>query len=136
MSDVTQGGLDSCQVCELVGLYLLQEMKTNFPMLNFGLYRDDGLACHKRIPGPTLEKHKKDIIHLFHENDLKITIETGMKSVDFLDITLDLNKGNYKPYKKTTMNSSMSIKNQITLRQCLNRYLTLLIIGYKEFQVG
>ena len=29
-----------------------------------------------------------------------ITIETGMKIVDFLDITLDLTKESYKPYKK------------------------------------
>ena len=101
LSDVTQGGLDSCQVCELVGLFLLQQMKENFPLLDFGLYRDDGLACHRRIPGPTLEKHKKDIIKLFQQNGLQITIETSMKTVDFLDITLDLSKENFKPYKKT-----------------------------------
>ena len=75
-------------------------MKESFPMLDFGLYRDDGLACHKRIPGPTLEKIKKNIILLFKENNLNITIETGMKRVDFLDITLDLSKENHKPYKK------------------------------------
>ena len=75
-------------------------MKESFPLINFGLYRDDGLGCHKRIPGPTLEKIKKEIIQLFKENKLNITIETSMKTVDFLDITLDLVKENYKPYKK------------------------------------
>ena len=75
-------------------------MRETFPMLDFGLYRDDGLASHKRIPGPTLDKMKKDIIQLFKKNGLTITIETGMKIVDFLDITLDLAKENYKPYKK------------------------------------
>ena len=100
LSDVTQGGLDSCQVCELVGLYLLHQMREAFPMLDFGLYRDDGLAAHKRIAGPTLERLKKEIIQLFKRNGLTITIETGMKIVDFLDITLDLTKESYKPYKK------------------------------------
>ena len=100
LSDVTQGGLDSCQVCELVGLFILRQMKEEFPFLDFGLYRDDGLACHKRIPGPQLEKCKKDIIKLFFKNGLKITIETNMKTVDFLDITFDLNEENFKPYRK------------------------------------
>ena len=48
LSDVTQGGLDSCQVCELVGLFLLHQMKGKFPNLPFGLYRDDGLSCHEK----------------------------------------------------------------------------------------
>ena len=100
LSDVTQGGLDSCQICELVGLYLLQQMRDKFPMMNFGLYRDDGLACHKRIPGPTLEKYRKGIIKLFKENDLKITIQTGLKTVDFLDVTFNLTTETFSPYKK------------------------------------
>ena len=100
LSDVTQGGLDSCQVCELVGLYLLHLMKTRFPVMNFGLYRDDGLACHRRIPGPTLDKYRKEIIKLFKENELDITIDTGLKNVDFLDVTFNLNTETYRPYKK------------------------------------
>ena len=100
LSDVTQGGLDSCQVCELVGLFLLHQMRDKFPMLNFGLYRDDGLAYHKRMPGPSLDRIRKEIIKLFQDNGLKITIETSMKTVDFLDVTLNLINEDYKPYKK------------------------------------
>ena len=100
LSDVTQGGLDSCQICELVGLYLLEKMRDKFPMMNFGLYRDDGLACHRRIPGPTLERYKKGIIQLFKDNGLKITIETGLKTVDFLDVTFNLATETFSPYKK------------------------------------
>ena len=100
LSDVTQGGLDSCQVCELVGLYLLHQMREKFPALNFGLYRDDGLAVHKRIPGPQLERCKKDITGLFRNNGLEITISTGLKSVDFLDVTFNLTTETYQPYTK------------------------------------
>ena len=110
-------------------------------MLTFGLYRDDGLACHKRIPGPALEKHKKDNINLFHENDLKITIETGMKSVDFLDITLDLNKGNYKPYKKPNNEllyvHKKSNHPQTVLKQVpnsVNHRLQRISSGIEEFE--
>ena len=75
-------------------------MKDNFPLLNFGLYRDDGLACHRRIPGPTLDRYRKDIEKLFNNNGLKITIDTGLKSADFLDVTFNLTEEIYKPYKK------------------------------------
>ena len=59
LSDVTLGGLDSSQVCELVGLFLLYQVKENFLFLNNGLYRDDGLACYKKMPGPIFERMKK-----------------------------------------------------------------------------
>ena len=75
-------------------------MKEHFPMIPFGLYRDDGCGCHRRISGPTLEKHKKGIVKLFKENGLDITIETGLKSIDFLDVTFNLSEDSYKPYKK------------------------------------
>ena len=75
-------------------------MKDKFPWHNMGLYRDDGLACYKRMPGPLLERRKKEIIKLFQENGLQITIATNLKSVDFLDVNLNLCTEKHKPYKK------------------------------------
>jgi hypothetical protein len=46
------------------------------------------------------EQIKKQICKVFANNGLKITIEANMKSVDFLDITLDLRTGTFKPYMK------------------------------------
>ena len=43
---------------------------------------------------------KKKICKVFSENNLKITIEANMKVVNFLDITLDLERGLFKPYMK------------------------------------
>jgi len=57
--DVTMGSYDGAEVCELVGVYLLFLMKENFPTLDFGLYRDDGLGCYKNMPGPKMNKLKK-----------------------------------------------------------------------------
>ena len=37
---------------------------------------------------------------MFSKNGLKITIEANKKIVNFLDVTLNLNKGSYKPYAK------------------------------------
>ena len=43
---------------------------------------------------------KKEVCKIFQKNDLSITIEVNLKVVNFLDITLDLNSGVFKPYMK------------------------------------
>ena len=40
------------------------------------------------------------IIKIFGDQGLKITIDIGLTRVNFLDITLDLETGLYKPYRK------------------------------------
>ena len=47
--DVTMGSFDGAEVCELVGLYLLNKIKPLLDSNNIGLCRDDGLAIvHKQ----------------------------------------------------------------------------------------
>lgn len=53
--DVSLGSLDSAEICDLVGLYLLSQMKSLIPQEQLGLYRDDGLAVVD-LPGPEIEK--------------------------------------------------------------------------------
>ena len=98
--DVTMGAPDGAEVCELVGLYLIDEIKTKYPELNFGLYRDDGLAAHNRIPARRLDQIRKGLHALFKEHGLRITIETDQTVTNFLDITLDLANNTYAPYRK------------------------------------
>ena len=43
---------------------------------------------------------KKRIQKIFKENGLEITIRCNLKIVDYLDVTLNLNDGSYKPYRK------------------------------------
>ena len=47
--DVTIRAPDRAEVGELVGLFLLNQVNNNFPDLDYGLYRDDGLATHRHI---------------------------------------------------------------------------------------
>ena len=54
------------EIAELVGLYLLHQLKCGFPTVDFGLYRDDGLGAHPYIPGPQLERIRKGIIQFFN----------------------------------------------------------------------
>ena len=57
--DVSMGSYDGCEVCELVGLYIIDTLKQKHPEIDFGLYRDDGLGTLKRTPKTKLEKLKK-----------------------------------------------------------------------------
>ena len=99
--DVTMGAPDGAEVCELVGLFLLNEVKEKFPELDFGLYRDDGLAAHRRIPGPRMDRIKKDLIALFRKHGLKITFEPPNQTIStYLDVTFDLAKETIAPYRK------------------------------------
>ena len=99
--DCTMGAYDGAEVAEMVGLFMLDKIRIQFPELNFGLYRDDGLAVHKHnMPGPERDRLRKRIIQLFKDNGLKITIETNLSRVNFLDVTLDVLSGKYWPYSK------------------------------------
>ena len=65
-----------------------------------GLYRDDGLASIQDANGPKLDRLRKNIIAIFQNEGLKITIDTNLTTTDFLDATLDLSTGKYYPYRK------------------------------------
>ena len=98
--DVTMGSYDGAEVCELVGIYLLHQVNTEFPNINFGLYRDDGLGNYTSMPGPTTERTRKAIIKIFKKNGLNITIDMNMIQSNFLDVSLNIETGKYKPYRK------------------------------------
>ena len=98
--DVTMGAYDGAEVCELIGIFMLHKLSTQYKKGDIGLYRDDGLAILKNISGSESERMKKNIQSTFKENGLEIIIECNKKIVNFLDITINLNDGTYKPYHK------------------------------------
>ena len=96
--DVTMGSYDGAETCELVGAFLLHNIKEKYGN-NFGLYRDDGLGISNASPRQ-VEMIKKDLCKIFNKYGLKITIEANKKIVNFLDVTLNLANGTYLPYTK------------------------------------
>ena len=58
------------------------------------------IGYYKNIPGPESERLKKSIVKFFGDNGLNITIEFNMNTVNFLDVTFDMNSGKYWPYMK------------------------------------
>eukprot|EP00794_Sanderia_malayensis_P007476 gene7476-biopygen6026 len=100
MFDVTMGSFDGAEICELVGLFILNQLCTKYGRDNIGLYRDDGLAIFKNITGPQADRIRKDITKHFKQHGLNITIQTNLKIVNYLDVTLNLINDSYYPYRK------------------------------------
>ena len=100
MFDVTMGSFDGAEVCELIGLFILNILSDKYGKNNVGLYRDDGLVLLRNTSGPQSERTRKDITREFKKQGLDITISTNLKICNFLDVTLNLKDGTYYPYRK------------------------------------
>ena len=58
------------------------------------------LAVTEGLSGLEIEKLKKDVVKRFNNCGLNITIEADLHTVNYLDITFDLRKNTFLPYKK------------------------------------
>ena len=94
---VTMGSFNGAETCELVGSFLLSQLK--HLNINVGLYQDDGLAITNASPRD-IENTKKEICRIFNNNRLRITIEANKKIINFLDVTFNLNQNTYQPFTK------------------------------------
>ena len=94
------GAYNGAEVCKLVGTYMLSLISEKYNKKDFGLYRDDRLGVVKNKGGLKTEKTKKNIQKIFKENELDLFIHCNMKIVNYLDVSLNLNNSNYKPYHK------------------------------------
>ena len=97
--DVTMGSYDGAEICELVGLFILNSLQTLFGK-DVGLYRDDGLAVLNTKSGRLGDKARQDLTRAFNDLGLNITTLTNQQSTNFLDVTFDLTNNSYKPYRK------------------------------------
>lgn len=100
MFDVTMGSFDGAEICELVGLLILDELRSEFRNDCIGLYRDDGLAAFRNMGPRSADKLKSRFIKCFDNLGLKITIETNQTIVNYLDVTFNLRNDSFYPYRK------------------------------------
>ena len=98
--DVTMGSFDNAEVCELVRLFILQQLSQVITSNAMGLYRDDGLAILRNTSGPGVERIRKNTSETFQQHGLQVTTETNMIGTYFLDITLNLSSGKFWPNQK------------------------------------
>ena len=107
------GSYDGAETCELVGAYILSEISKIIPKENIGLYRDDGLAIVNK-PAQIAERIKKKLCEKFKEFDLQITATANSTVTDFLDVTFDLNRQQYRPIQSQEIRINMYTKNPAT----------------------
>ena len=88
--DVTMGVYKGAEVCELVRIFMLNNISEKYDKNDIGLYGDDDLAVFQIISGPERRK-KKSFQSLFKKCRLELIIECNKKLVDFFDVTFNLN---------------------------------------------
>ena len=88
--DATMGSYDGTELCELVGLYLLDLLTKAFGKQNIGLYIDDDLSCFENLSRPDSEKTKNKLFKIFESNGVSMTVECNLIVTDFPDVTVDL----------------------------------------------
>ena len=98
--DVAMGSFDGAELCELVGIYLLHKLSNIMPIQDTGLYRDDGLIAVPNANGRKMDVIRKKLHKCFREEGLKILVQINLIESNFLDVTLNLADGTYKPYRK------------------------------------
>ena len=85
---------------DLVGTYIQSKLTNSMNKKDVVLYRDDAIGIFKNISRLEIERKKKAIVKVFKKWGLSILVDTNLKTVDFLDVTYDLDKNIYKPYQK------------------------------------
>ena len=94
------GAYDSAQVADLVGIYILDTLGRIVNSEQVGLYRYDGIIYIPDSNDPKTSCIQKKIIRAFKLLGLTIQIASKLKIVYFLDVTLNLNNGTFKPFSK------------------------------------
>ena len=62
------GSFDGTELCELVGLYILQILGEKHRKRRIRLYRDERLACFGYTSGPQADGIRKDFLKIFRED--------------------------------------------------------------------
>ena len=104
------GATDGAEVAEITGMFLQSQLNEILGKqkckCHGGLYRDDGLIYIEKANGPLLNRLQKELHKLFKAHGMKITIEQVGRTCNFLDTTLTLEDGSYRPYRKPNSNIS------------------------------
>ena len=110
MFDVTMGSFDGAEICELVGLFILNDLTPKFGKEYVGLYRDDGLLLLRGTNGRAADRARKDLNMIFQHVGLKITAEVKHHTVNFLDITLNLRNGENPTMNHCTLTATLTTR--------------------------
>ena len=90
------GSYDGAETCELVGSFPLPTTETQHQHRTLQIRRTGHFKHHTKRH----RKHQKEICCIFNHNGLRITIEANKQTINFLDVTFNLNENTYQPFTK------------------------------------
>ena len=103
--DIPMGCYDGAEVFQLVGIYILNKSSNIIDKDSIGLYRDDRLGIFETLSGAQIEKNrkkkseksrkKKNIMKVFKECGLSISVTTNIIFADFLNVKFNLKTESY-----------------------------------------
>ena len=133
------GCWDGAETFEVDGLYPLHLLDQS-GIRNCGLYHVDGLRINYSKSWKNV-RDKKTTNKTFAKQGLQVEIECNQITVDYLDLTLDLSRGGYKPYCKqnasiryVNIQSDHSKHIQEQMPQSIKRRLFQLSENEEQFQ--
>ena len=111
--DVSMGSYDWEEVCELVGLFILNSLSKKLGNDNVALCRDDGLVLLKGSSKCLADKARKELHKLFKEFQLRITADLCNPNSAISEQTHFLNF--IRPTR--LFNSSTTVRKRIESKQ-------------------
>ena len=84
------GAYDDAEVCELVGIFMLNKISEKYNKNDVDLYRDAGLAVLKSTSGPESECIRKYFKRSFKKYGLELIIKCNKKVEYSIDVTFSL----------------------------------------------
>lgn len=98
LTNYLMGLFKGAETCKLIGCYLLSRLTKKYAK-NTGIYHNDGLSVFTKTP-QKIERINKDLCKIFHNSDLKITVESSLTRANFLDVTLAPTSGKHFLYTR------------------------------------
>ena len=118
----------------LYGLYIKPILQEKLCNPNIGFYRDNCLGALHNLNALDFDRRRKDITGIFKKLVLKITIETNLKAVNFLDVTVNLRNESYKPHRKPNDNPFTSTPAQATHHALSSNYQKVSANAFQKFR--
>ena len=113
--NVLMGSYFGAELCDLIGLYILDNLINEYETVQIRIYRDVGLVIIRFNNNHELENKKKRTIKIITDIGYNMTIDVGMTRCNVLDISQDLANKCQMPFKKE--NSCINYINKCSNHQ-------------------
>ena len=98
--NVILSAYNATEVWELIGIFMLSILSKHISKNHIELYRDDSLAISKNLSRSRSRKTQQKVSKIFKEKYQDIIVQCNLKINNYLDITLNLNDGSWRLYRK------------------------------------